>query len=566
MVVLAGHPMLVSLDISDLLLIDTLSLTFDRGLCAFTGETGAGKSILLNSLALALGTRGSAKLVRPGSKTGCASVTATFDLNKKSKTKDIVLRSGLPPLATGEYLVLRRTIDSDGRSRAYVNDTAVSVGLLRDLGEHLIQIEGQFASQGLLNTTNHRATLDCFSNSERLSSRVSQAYQEWSETEEKYRLAKATLLEARAEEEYIRFSIEELKKINPEPGEEHKLAETRNSLINNEKIIEALNMANSALVSDPAPDQQVRVAIRALSRQADPLGNHFQEILEKLNVASEQLQEAEFEINSALAASEVAPSQLEACEDRLFRLRAMARKHSVSVDQLPGLLQQFEHKLDLIADDTGHIENLKNQVIRAKSAFHSLATEMHNIREKFAKKLDKAVNSEFQPLKLEKTKLVTVIEKLGEDHWGPNGLDSVRFEVSTNPGTAPGPLGKIASGGELSRILLAIKVALQNADAIPTIVFDEVDSGIGGATAAAVGKRLAKLSNDTQILVVTHSPQVASYAKCHIKIEKSGTNNNMTTRATPLTEEGRRMEIARMLSGSKVTNEALAAADSLLKP
>ena len=566
MAVLVGQTMLVALEISDLILIDTLSLTFDQGLCAFTGETGTGKSILLNSLALALGTRGSANLVRPGSKTKSATVTATFDLDTKFKTKELFLQSGLALPETGEYLVLRRTIDTDGRSRAYVNDTAVTIGFLKELGEHLIQIEGQFAAQGLLNTSNHKATLDCFANSEILCSRVSEAYQQWTEIEDKYQLAKAARSEAKAEEDFTRFALEELKKLNPEPGEEEQLAETRNTLINNEKIIQALSSANSVLSGDPAPDQQINLAIRALSRQTNTLGDRFNGILEKLNVASEQLQEAEFEINNFLTTSEVSSSHLEACEERLFSLRAMARKHSVTVDQLPDVLHQLENKLDLIADDTGHLQNLKNQVISSKKKFQNLAKELHNVREKFAKKLDKAVNSEFEPLKLEKTKLVTVIEELGEDHWGPSGLDSVRFEVSTNPGTEPGPLGKIASGGELARILLAIKVALQNADSIPTIVFDEVDSGIGGATAAAVGKRLAKLSKDTQIIVVTHSPQVASYAKCHIKIEKSGTNNNMSTKATPLTEEGRRKEIARMLSGSKLTKEALAAADSLLNP
>ena len=564
MAVLAGQTMLVSLEISDLILIDTLSLTFDQGLCAFTGETGTGKSILLNSLALALGTRGSANLVRPGSKTKNATVTATFDLDKKFKAKGLFLRSGLALPETGEYLVLRRTIDTDGRSRAYVNDNSVTIGFLKELGEHLIQIEGQFAAQGLLNTDNHKATLDCFANSENLCSRVSEAYQQWTEIEDKYQLAKAARSEAKAEEDFTRFALEELKKLNPEPGEEEQLAETRDTLIKYEKIIQALSSANSVLSGDPTPDQQINLAIRALSRQTDTLGDQFNGILEKLNVASEQLQEAEFEINNFLTTSEVSSSHLEACEERLFGLRAMARKHSVTVDQLPGVLHRLENKLDLIEDDTGHFQNLKNQVISSKKKFQNLAEELHNVRESFAKKLDKAVNSEFEPLKLEKTKLVTVIEELGEDHWGPSGLDSVRFEVSTNPGTEPGPLGKIASGGELARILLAIKVALQNSDGIPTIVFDEVDSGIGGATAAAVGKRLAKLSKDTQIIVVTHSPQVASYAKCHIKIEKSGTNNNMTTKATPLTEEGRRKEIARMLSGSKLTKEALAAADSLL--
>ncbi len=566
MAVLVGQTMLVSLEISDLILIDTLSLTFDQGLCAFTGETGTGKSILLNSLALALGTRGSANLVRPGSKTKSATVTATFDLDTKTKTKELFLQRGLALPETGEYLVLRRTIDTDGRSRAYVNDTAVTIGFLKELGEYLIQIEGQFAAQGLLNTANHRATLDCFANSEILCSRVSEAYEQWTEIEDKYQLAKAARSEAKAEEEFTRFALEELKNINPEPGEEEQLAETRNTLINNEKIIQALSSANSILSGDPAPDQQINLAIRALSRQTNTLGDRFNGILEKLNVASEQLQEAEFQINNFLTTSEISSSHLEACEERLFRLRAMARKHSVTVDQLPDVLHQLENKLDLIADDNGHLQNLKNQVIASRKKFQNLAKELHNVREKFSKKLDKAVNSEFEPLKLEKTKLVTVIEELGEDHWGPSGLDSVRFEVSTNPGTEPGPLGKIASGGELARILLAIKVALQNADSIPTIVFDEVDSGIGGATAAAVGKRLAKLSKDTQIIVVTHSPQVASYAKCHIKIEKSGTNNNMSTKATPLTEEGRRKEIARMLSGSKLTKEALAAADSLLNP
>ena len=566
MAVLAGQTMLVSLEISDLILIDTLSLTFDQGLCAFTGETGTGKSILLNSLALALGTRGSANLVRPGSKTKSATVTATFDLDTKTKTKELFLQRGLALPETGEYLVLRRTIDTDGRSRAYVNDTAVTIGFLKELGEYLIQIEGQFAAQGLLNTANHKTTLDCFANSEILCSRVSEAFEQWTEIEDKYQLAKAARSDAKAEEDFTRFALEELKNINPEPGEEEQLAETRNTLINNDKIIQALSSANSVLSGDPAPDQQINLAIRALSRQTNTLGDRFNGILEKLNVASEQLQEAEFEINNFLTTSEVSSSHLEACEERLFSLRAMARKHSVTVDQLPDVLHQLENKLDLIADDTGHLQNLKNQVISSKKKFQNLAKELHNVREKFAKKLDKAVNSEFEPLRLEKTKLVTVIEELGEDHWGPSGLDSVRFEVSTNPGTEPGPLGKIASGGELARILLAIKVALQNADSIPTIVFDEVDSGIGGATAAAVGKRLAKLSKDTQIIVVTHSPQVASYAKCHIKIEKSGTNNNMSTKATPLTEEGRRKEIARMLSGSKLTKEALAAADSLLNP
>ena len=557
--------MLVSLAISDVVLIDRLSLNFDSGLCALTGETGAGKSILLDSLGLALGMRGSAGLVRQAAKDGRASVTAAFEIDDYADISKILEEADLTGPADGEALVLRRTVDSEGRSRAYINDQPVSISMLRRVGDRLVEIQGQFATQGLLDSTTHRVTLDGFAGAAELSRDVSNSHQAWREALDLFEEANSAQAKARADEKFLRFAVEELAALDPQPGEEEQLAETRTMLMNGEKLVEALNAAEAALTGEDPVEARIGAAIRVLDRQSGASAGRFELLVEALGRAAAQLDEAQSALHTAMADAEPDPARLEECEERLFSLRAAARKHGVTVEELPALRRQMEEQLASIDDASGQLDALRKRCDAARQAFHALAEKLSDARRKAAGKLDKAVHKELPPLRLEKAQFITVVEPLEEADWGPHGIDRVRFDVITNPGAAPGPLAKIASGGELARFLLALKVVLQDAGGVPTLVFDEVDSGVGGATAAAVGKRLAQLAADTQVLVVTHSPQVAAHAVAHMRVEKSGEGETVTTSVAPLSDEERREEIARMLAGATVTEEARAAADSLIR-
>ena len=564
--------MLVSLSIRDVILVERLDLSFSGGLCVLTGETGAGKSILLDALGLALGARGEKNLVRrdSGNESRQASVVAEFSVGQEHPAIEILRIHELPAPEPGESLNLRRILTADGRSRAFVNDQSISIGALRALGESLVEIEGQFASQGLFDVAMHRPSLDSFGGYPKLTQSTAVHYETLKSAQAALLLARETTERARAEEEFLRHAVEELAALDPRTGEDAELAARRGFLMNGEKLTGALSEAISALGESDAEGVETRIGVaqREVSRFADQAGGRLDDVLATLNRAAAEAAEAGAQLEKLAVELDADPTELERVEERLFTLRAVARKHGVEVDGLPSLRTEFEQSLASLDDSTSRIEELEAAENLARTAYLKAAEALSAERAKTARKLDKAVAAELPPLKLEKARFRTLVERAPEAGWGPSGVDKVAFEVATNPGQDPGPLARIASGGELARFTLALKVALSETNSVSTLVFDEVDSGIGGATAAAVGERLEQLADRVQVLVVTHSPQVAARGAAHWRVAKGVRKHNKvektTTTVDELAHEARREEIARMLAGAKITDEARAAADSLI--
>jgi DNA repair protein RecN (Recombination protein N) len=550
--------MLLGLSIRDVVLIDRLDIGFRPGLSVLTGETGAGKSILLDSLGLALGARSENGLVRRGA--DHLSVTALFALPPKHPALAILAEQAIDP---GQELVLRRVVSSDGRSRAFVNDQPISVGLLRRLGDSLVEIHGQFESHGLLDAATHYTVLDAFDALDGDS--VRQSWRVWQETIRARRDAEALLAKARQEEGFLRHAAEELNALDPQPGEETTLAERRAIMMHGEKLLEGMNAAQQALCQKGDVEASLRAAHRALERVADKAEGRLDPVIAALDRAALEASEAQNLLEKVSSTINLDPNALEKVEERLFTLRSVARKHSVSVDDLPALRNRLDEELRAIDAGGGGLARLVAAEQTAQKNYHDHAKTLSRRRTTAAERLDEAVAAELPPLKLDKATFRTRIDVQDEAAWNETGLDRVTFEVSTNPGAAPGPLAKIASGGELSRFMLALKVVLARTTPVPTIVFDEVDSGIGGAVAAAVGERLSRLATDLQVLVVTHSPQVAAKGTHHWHVAKTSDDANSTvTRISALTGTDRREEIARMLAGAEITDQARAAADSLL--
>ncbi len=551
--------MLSALSIRDVVLIDRLDLGFEPGLSVLTGETGAGKSILLDSLSLALGARADSGLVRHGA--DLASVTATFELPADHPAL-AVLREN--ELEADTPLIIRRSLNRDGRSRAWVNDQGVSAGLLRRLGETLIEIHGQFDTHGLLDPRNHGGMLDAYGELRLQADQLAAGWRTWRQIEQARREAAEHANRARQEEEWLRHAVTELDELSPEPGEADTLSERRALLMNGEKLVQALNSADTDISGERGAEAAISNALRTLSRQAERGGAAFTAIIDALDRAAVELQEAASATHIALSNIDMDPRALEQIEERLFALRSAARKHGVEIDQLAALRDEFARKLALIEDQGGLLDRLGREAMMARTAYLQTAEALSQARKIAAAKLDEAVAAELGPLRLGRAKFITSIERLEEAAWGATGLDAVVFVVATNPGTPPGPLAKVASGGELARFMLALKVVLAKVSPVPTLVFDEVDTGIGGATADAVGERLARLGQDLQVLVITHSPQVAARGRTHLRVAKEEAAGRLATRVSPLSLEQRRDELARMLSGAEITPEAQAAAARLL--
>ena len=554
--------MLTALSIRDVVLIDRLDLSFEKGLCVLTGETGAGKSILLDSLGLALGARAESGLVRHGAER--AVVTAMFDIGPDHPAHALLAKQEMDQ--PGGEMVLRRMLGADGRSRAFVNDQPASVGLLRQIGETLVEIQGQFEPRGLIDPATHRALLDRYGGLDGEAAVVREAHKTWRAAARATREAEESASEAERDRAFLEHSVDELAQLDPQPGEEEKLAEQRSRLMHSEQLIEALNAASAELTGSNNVEDSLQVAQRHLARVADKAGGALDAAVAALERAAVEATEAIREI--AAAGAEIDPDQggLETVEERLFALRAVARKHGVEVDELAALRRRMGEKLALAQDRTGAVERLRQAEQKARADFHEKAAELTAARKAAAARLDGAVNVELPPLKLEKARFVTAVETQEEAGWSAEGIDRVAFLVSTNPGTPEGPLGKVASGGELSRIMLALKVVAAEPGDVPTLIFDEVDANVGGATADAVGERLARLSGGLQVLVVTHSPQVAARGHDHMRVEKGANGGTDTiTRVTRLSEEERREEVARMLSGAAITEEARAQAARLIE-
>ena len=559
--------MLVSLSIRDFVLIEKLDLAFARGstaqphggLGALTGETGAGKSILIDALSLALGARAESAAIRRGA--AQASVAASFDLSKDHAAHAILGEHGL---AHDDVLTLRRTVGSDGRGRAFVNDQPASVALLRRLGDTLVEIQGQMEQHGLLDMATHRASLDAFAGLEKQGEAVRIAWRAWRAAEQARAAAEAAAAAARRDEEFLRHAVKELETLAPKPDDEETLAAERQMMRAGSALGEAVAQALGELEQGRGAVAALSTAHRLVERNADKAMGRLDASLAALDRASSEATEAQAQLEAARDALEFDPARLEKIEERLFALRAAARKHNVAVVGLAPLAEQMTAQLAALDDGEAGLKKLAAAAKAARAAFVAAAEAQSAARRKGAARLDKAVVAELGPLKLEKAKFVTELASLPEIEWSEAGTDRVQFTVATNPGTPPAPIAKIASGGELSRFLLALKVCLAKVGDAATIVFDEVDSGIGGATAAAVGVRLKRLAKDVQVLVVTHSPQVAAVADRHWLIRKTTTKNAASTDVLALDAKGRREEIARMLSGAEVTAEARAAADRLL--
>lgn len=552
--------MLTSLLINNIVLIERLHLAFQDGLCTLTGETGAGKSILLDSLGLALGARAEARLVRKGAEQ--AAVTANFDLAKDHAAFAVLADQGI--LIDDDQLILRRTLAADGRSKAFINDQPVSVALLAQIGALLVEIHGQFETQGLLDPGTHRGLLDDYAGLTPDLKKLGAAYHAWKDAEAALIKAETDAETARAEEDYLRASLEDLDALNPQPGEEKELVSLRDRLMGREQILEGLNTAYYALNGDHDP---VNAATSALSRIAGKFDDEgLNTILDTLDRANAELREAVSLIQSLSADLSESDYNLQEIDDRLHALKAQARKHGCAIDDLSVKRDELAGKLSLIERTDDVLSGLMKAATAAKKSYLSLADDLSAKRRKAAGKLDTEVAAELPPLKMDRAAFVTDVTSLNESEWNETGKDRVRFLVATNPGAEPGPLHKIASGGEMSRFMLALKVIMAELGSAETLIFDEVDSGIGGATADAVGERLARLGETKQVLVVTHSPQVAARGAHHWIVKKDGTAAGVTTNVIPLDQRpARREEIARMLSGADITDEARKAADKLLE-
>ncbi len=556
--------MLTALSIRDIVLIDKLDLALAAGLTAFTGETGAGKSIVLDSLSLALGARGDGKLVRKGAQS--ATVTATFELPALHQAIGMLREQGLD----GEdCLILRRIQYEDGRTKAFINDRPVSTALLRRLGRSLVEIHGQHDDRALLDPGTHRHLLDLFGGLVAHAAEVSRLWEEWRERANAVSELEKAIDLAERERDYLNAACRELNDLAPQPGEEDALAAKRQAIMSAAKLRSDLEEASDALSAPVFPATKLNAVLRRLERQPDLPGRlqPIKAVLERVLIEAEEARSA---VEAQLRAE--GEDNVEAIEERLFKLRAIARKHRVPVSELPAVHRRFLDELSRLETGAENLQASRKAANAAAAEYAKAAGALSEQRLAAAALLDKAVQKELTPLRLEKAKFLTQSEKLPDEKnglsGGPFGRESIMFHVQTNPGSHPGPLMKVASGGELARFLLALKVVLAEKTTAPVLVFDEIDTGVGGATASAIGERLARLGRQAQVLAVTHSPQVAAHADAHFRLYKTsrgaGENISVETCAEALDGSGRREEIARMLAGKQVTEEARAAAERLI--
>lgn len=544
--------MLRSLDIRDVLIIDRLSLEFAPGLNVLTGETGAGKSILLDALGFVLGWRGRAELVRAGAAQG--EVVAEFDLPPGHAARAVLLEAGFDD---PDELILRRVNTADGRKTAFINDRRVSGDVLRDLSDTLVELHGQHDDRGLLNPRGHRNLLDSFAGLDVSTART--AWRAQAQAREALATARAALERAQVEEDFLRHAVAELDKLNPEPGEEASLDTRRRAMQGAERIRADVQRALSAL--SEGAEGAISDALRWLEASSDKAEGHLDGALAALGRALVELGEAQDGIETCLRGLDFRPGDLELLEERLFAIRALARKHGVMADDLGGFADNARARLAAIDGGAAGLARLEKAVAEAELAYQREAMALSKARKAAAIRLDRAMAAELAPLKMERAVFTTEVS--GGDP-GPDGTDAVQFTVATNPGAPAGALNKIASGGELSRFLLALKVCLTANTPGLTMIFDEIDRGVGGATADAVGRRLKALASSAQVLVVTHSPQVAALGGHHWRVEKRVSKGQTLSTVIALGDEARIEEIARMLAGDRVTEAARDAARALL--
>jgi DNA repair protein RecN (Recombination protein N) len=553
--------MLSRLSIRDIVLIDRLDIDFAKGLAVLTGETGAGKSILLDAFALALGGRGDQMLVRQGVEQG--QVTAVFDVARDHPARALLAADDIP---AEDELILRRVQLADGRTRAFVNDQPVSVQVLKQVGSALVEIHGQHDERALVDAGAHRRLLDAFGGLEEQTARIGQLWEARREAQAAADAHRAEVERAKREGDWLRHAVEELNKLSPQAGEETALAEQRTAMMQAEKVAEDLHEAHEVIAGASSSVPALSGVIRRLERRATQAPSLIEPTVKALDAALTALDETRGHLEAALRTADFDPAELERIEERLFALRAAGRKYNVPVDELAALVRKYSADIALIDAGEDKLKALAAAAVQAEAAYRAAAQVLSQARGKAAAALDKLVNGELKPLKLERAKFSTQIDS-DPAAAGPDGIDRVEFWVQTNPGTRPGPLMRVASGGELARFLLALKVVLADRGSAPTLVFDEIDTGVGGAVADAIGMRLATLARGVQVLAVTHAPQVAARADRHYLITKDALEKGkrVATRITELASERRREEIARMLAGAEITNEARAAAERLIK-
>lgn len=551
--------MLVHLSITNIVLIERLSLDVSEGLTVMTGETGAGKSILLDALGLVLGSRANFDLIRAG--TDKAQVTASFDLPDSHPVRAVLDEADID---ASEMIVFRRQLRSDGKSSAHINDQPVSLTLLRQCGDMLVEIQGQFEGRGLLDTDSHLGLIDRAAGHQEDIQTLTAAWSELKQARDARIQATEDLARAREEEDWLRDAVQQLDQLGAEPDEERRLEEERGMHAHAARIADALQQADGLLSGESGAELQTARALSLLERQLDVAAGSLTPTIEALSRAAAELEEAEAQLRDAGRSLNGNPERLSEIEERLHSLRAQARKHQVTVNDLPELHQSLQNRLAAMDDQSGFLAALAEAETAAYNHYCSFATKVSDARAKSAALLDAAVMSELPPLKLEAAYFKTDLTRLDEAKWGALGWDKCRFEASTNPGMSTGPIDRIASGGELARFLLALKVALSGNEPPKTLIFDEVDSGVGGAVAAAVGARLSRLGEEMQTLVITHSPQVAGKGHVHLRIAKKQAESGIVSYTEPLMRDARVEEIARMISGDVVTSEARAAAINLL--
>jgi DNA repair protein RecN (Recombination protein N) len=552
--------MLTQLSIRNIVLIEALDLTFTGGLGVLTGETGAGKSILLDALGLVLGNRAETSLVRAGADQ--ASVTASFEFSRLPDPIKSVLADADIEIEPGEGLILRRQIKVDGGSKAFVNDQPVGVALLRALAPSLVELHGQHDDRGLVNPRGHRQLLDLFAGSDLAG--VAAAWKAWRIAEDRLAEARDAINRAKEDQDLLIAHLAELTELEPQAGEEARLAGARADMQKGERLTDDLQALRHLWDGSDSPLASLRVAARKLDRIA-PEHPLLAEALAALDRAVIEAGEAEDKLNAAGHALLHDPEALDEAETRLFELRALARKHRCEVDALPELMRTMRDQLDAIEGGEAELDSLEAEAKETHEIYRARAEALHAGRVLAAMRLDDAVAAELAPLKLDTARFKTAVADLPEERWGAGGMDSVEFLISTNPGADFAPLGKIASGGELSRFILALKVALAEKGGAAAVIFDEIDRGVGGAVASAIGERLARLADGGQLLAVTHSPQVAARGGTHYVIAKSSEGTVTKTSVALLDAAGRQEEIARMLSGAEITSEARAQADRLLE-
>lgn len=551
--------MLKSLSIRNVVLIDKLDLDFQAGFSVLSGETGAGKSILLDSVGMLLGRRVETDMIR----SGCdkLSVIGCFEVDDDASELRHLCQEY--ELEFSPEIVIKRTLSADGKNKIFFNDEPITQKLLKEIGACLVEIHGQFDNQGLLNPATHRAVLDNYGGYAAALQEMRETYQTYQTQKRAYETAAEQYAIAQQDEENLHHWVAELEKVKPQENETEDLENRRRQMMNAEKIINNLNTAHQAL-NNSGVGSSLRQAQTAVARVNAILENRFSGLAEVLDVALINVEEAETQINTAISEVNLSQNDLDAIEERLFTLKSLARKHQVAVQELPQLWREMAQKLAHLEHGGENLAELEKQKQQAWADYAKKAEQITAKRQAAAKKLDAKIMAELPDLKMEKARFVTQLKAKPAEQWNENGAEDVCFAVSTNSGTPLGPLSKIASGGELARFMLAIKVNLAQNMAAGTMIFDEVDTGIGGATAQAVGAKLAELGQKTQVLVVTHSPQVAAQSAHHFKVEKRTENNVTTTYLRTLDANQKREEIARMLSGAQISDEARAAAEVLI--